>query len=539
MLKVLNTINYMANLQFYKGNTAPTDAEKGSIWFDEKEKKIKVKDTDGWVSYADSNTIEHIFVGNREYPAKSVEGVRLDPIEKGVQLPESPYLVTQDNAPEIYNFFNTFLTNAAQASAAGKTTASYSLTSSEQSTIFEKIVKIPKCFTLDPTYNIGVFFWSMTASSIYINCLPGHYVMGNKSYNLSALTAAIGGRIVDINIYKNFTPTTSGDGTKYLNDKGEYDSNILIVNPNDDFTALNKTNAEIYAAFKTGKDVALNLGALGLFNLEVCDENTAYFRIFTLYDDGDGHIKYYIKYLIYSGTLSLNDIVDLDYVTSSSLSAALFSRALVIELTDAKINAFQNFKVGDSITTENIDVLFQNTPNIQLCYNTGSYQDGTWYLKKFTSGNNQIYGCYRIFQGGHFYCELTCGGNSITAINRGTEYFDRNFYVELIASGSDNPTWSLNKTYEEIRKKYTAGYNIVIQMISGTSKTNFLFLGNFDEDGFYYFWTPIRVEDDYIFYLFVLKPDNTVALDPWQTFSGDYNDLTNKPDLTLSWAGWN
>lgn len=217
----------MINLNFYKAITEPTTAEQGSVWFDSTEKKIKVKDTDGWVSYADSNTIEHIFVGNREFPAKNVEGVKLDSIEKGVQLPESPYPVNQDNSPEMYNFFVTFLVNAAQASLSGKTTTSYVLSSSEQSTIIEKIQEIPRCFVLEDFG--GVFFWNGDDSSLYINCLPGHYVMGSNSHKLSALTAQISGHLVVITIYKNFTPTTSGDGTKYLNDKGVYSALATVA----------------------------------------------------------------------------------------------------------------------------------------------------------------------------------------------------------------------------------------------------------------------------------------------------------------------
>lgn len=527
----------MPNLKFYKSTTEPTDAELGSIWFSNG--VLQIKTDSGWETIANKNTIEHIFVRNREYPAKAVEGIKLDPIENGVQLPESPYLVTQEDDPEIYEFFNTFLTNAVQASASGKTATGYELSSAEQSTIIEKIKEIPRCFILDSAYNLGVFFWSDTGSDIYVNCLPGHYVLGSNSHKLTTLTAKIGMRLVEINIYKNFTPTTSGDGTKYLNDKGEYDSEVFLVGPNDDYTSLNKTNAEIYSAYQAGKIVILKVEALNvMWYLVNCYEETAYFIGPNKDDDGDGHVKYYLNGLKYSGETL--DSFNLDYITSKSLSSALQSKASVIELSDAKINAFQNFKVGDSITTESIDVLFLNSnSDIQLCYNTGSYQDGTWYLKEFTSGSNTVYGCYRIFSDGYFYCELTTKSNNITAVNRGTKYFDNTLYVEMTASGYDNDiTYTLSSTYSEIAAAYVAGRRIDISMPIETSKLSFIFIGNLSEDGIYYFMVPMLSESDQFQWWFALRPDNTVRQQLVKSFSGNYNDLTNKPDLTLSWTEW-
>lgn len=89
----------MPNLKFYKSATEPTDS--------------------GWETIANKNTIEHILLEIRNTPAKAIEGIKLDPIENAVQLPENPYIVTQEKNSEIYNF-STFLYNVYQASSSGK-----------------------------------------------------------------------------------------------------------------------------------------------------------------------------------------------------------------------------------------------------------------------------------------------------------------------------------------------------------------------------------------------------------------------------------
>ena len=45
------------NIRFFKGNTEPTSAEVGSVWFDSTSKQIKVKTGTDWDNFSENQKI--------------------------------------------------------------------------------------------------------------------------------------------------------------------------------------------------------------------------------------------------------------------------------------------------------------------------------------------------------------------------------------------------------------------------------------------------------------------------------------------------
>ncbi len=209
----------MPNLKFYKSTTEPTDAELGSIWFSNG--ILQIKTDSGWETVANKNTIEHILVGDKEYEPKTVNTKK-----NVVCLPDNPYELWQgDGHDGAYNLLGSLLVSAYQASVAGLTSKNIELTSDQHDALGD-LMTLPSWIHYPDQSNEGLFYcFGDPASRVTITCIPGAYVSGKLQHNLSAITIVIE-RHGEGKIYLNTLPTLqkSGDGTKFLNDKGEYSS---------------------------------------------------------------------------------------------------------------------------------------------------------------------------------------------------------------------------------------------------------------------------------------------------------------------------
>lgn len=168
---------------------------------------------------AQVNTIEHILVGDKEYEPKTV-GTK----KKNVCLPDNPYELWQGEGHDgAYDLLGLFLVSAYRACLAGLTTKNIELTSDQQDAL-DDLMTLPSWIHYPDQGNEGLFYcFGDPASRVTITCIPGAYVSGKLQHNLSAITIVIE-RHGYGKIYLNTLPTLqkSGDGTKFLNDKGEY-----------------------------------------------------------------------------------------------------------------------------------------------------------------------------------------------------------------------------------------------------------------------------------------------------------------------------
>lgn len=168
---------------------------------------------------AQVNTIEHILIGDKEYEPKTV-GTK----KKTVCLPDNPYELRQGEGHDgAYYLLRLFLVSAYQASAAGLTTKNIELSSDQQDAL-DDLMNLPSLIHYPDQSNEGLFYcFGDPANRVTIICIPGAYVSGKMQHNLSVIAIEIDrGAYVKIILNTLSTLTKNGDGTKYLNDKGEY-----------------------------------------------------------------------------------------------------------------------------------------------------------------------------------------------------------------------------------------------------------------------------------------------------------------------------
>lgn len=168
-----------------------------------------------------ANTIEHILIGDKEYEPKTV-GTK----KNAVRLPDNPYELWQGEGHDgAYDLLGLFLVSAYQASVAGLTSKNIELTSDQQDAL-DDLMTLPSLIHYPNLGNEGLFYCfgdTASRSRVTIICIPGAYVSGKLQHNLSAITIVIESHGYG-KIYLNTltTLTKNGDGTKFLNDKGEY-----------------------------------------------------------------------------------------------------------------------------------------------------------------------------------------------------------------------------------------------------------------------------------------------------------------------------
>ncbi len=168
---------------------------------------------------AQVNAIEHILIGDKEYEPKTV-GTK----KKAVCLPDNPYELWQGEGHDgAYDLLGLFLVSAYQASVAGLTTKNIELSSDQQDAL-DDLMNLPSLIHYPDQANEGLFFRSGDSSGrMTIICIPGTYVSGKMQHNLSVINIEIDrGTYVKIDLNTLSTLTKNGDGTKFLNDKGEY-----------------------------------------------------------------------------------------------------------------------------------------------------------------------------------------------------------------------------------------------------------------------------------------------------------------------------
>ena len=166
-----------------------------------------------------ANTIEHILIGDKEYEPKTVGAKK-----NAVCLPDNPYELRQgEGHDEAYDLLGSFLASAYQASVAGGTSKGIELTSDQQDAL-DDLMTLPSLIHYPDQSNEGLFFcFGDPGHRVTIICIPGAYVIGKLQHNLSAITITIDDyRYAKVCLNTLSTLAKNGDGTKFLNDKGEY-----------------------------------------------------------------------------------------------------------------------------------------------------------------------------------------------------------------------------------------------------------------------------------------------------------------------------
>lgn len=166
-----------------------------------------------------ANTIEHILIGDKEYEPKTVGAKK-----NAVCLPDNPYELWQgEGHDEAYDLLGSFLASAYQASVAGVTSKGIELTSDQQDAL-DDLMTLPSLIHYPDQGNEGLFFcFGDPGHRVTIICIPGAYVIGKLQHNLSAITITIDDyRYAKVCLNTLSTLAKNGDGTKFLNDKGEY-----------------------------------------------------------------------------------------------------------------------------------------------------------------------------------------------------------------------------------------------------------------------------------------------------------------------------